>query len=277
MKDTRTIAKRIIFTLLLLVVIGWYFFPVYWALITSFKTPLDLMSSRPIFFPQKMTLSSYEDVFLRSKFPYYLRSSIIIASMVTIITLILATGAAYSLSRLNFRGKRLFSNLILLVYLFPGILLVVPIFKMMTTIGLYDLLPSVILVHVTITLPFCIWTLSTFFDQIPPSLEDAARVDGASKLSVLHKLYLPLIGPGLVTSAIFSFVASWNEYIFPLILLATPEKKTIPVGIAGWAASYTIDWGQITAAVICSIIPVAILIQFIGRYFVAGLSGAIKG
>jgi len=277
MKDTRTIAKRIIFTLLLLVVIGWYFFPVYWALITSFKTPLDLMSSRPIFFPQKMTLSSYEDVFLRSKFPYYLRSSIIIASMVTIITLILATGAAYSLSRLNFRGKRLFSNLILLVYLFPGILLVVPIFKMMTTIGLYDLLPSVILVHVTITLPFCIWTLSTFFDQIPPSLEDAARVDGASKLSVLYKLYLPLIRPGLVTSAIFSFVASWNEYIFPLILLATPEKKTIPVGIAGWAASYTIDWGQITAAVICSIIPVAILIQFIGRYFVAGLSGAIKG
>lgn len=277
MKDTRTIAKRIIFTLLLLVVIGWYFFPVYWTLITSFKTPLDLMSSRPIFFPQKMTLSSYEDVFLRSKFPYYLRSSMIIASMVTIITLILATGAAYSLSRLNFRGKRLFSNLILLVYLFPGILLVVPIFKMMTTIGLYDLLPSVILVHVTITLPFCIWTLSTFFDQIPPSLEDAARVDGASKLSVLYKLYLPLVRPGLVTSAIFSFVASWNEYIFPLILLATPEKKTIPVGIAGWAASYTIDWGQITAAVICSIIPVAILIQFIGRYFVAGLSGAVKG
>jgi len=277
MKDTRTIAKRIIFALLLLVVIGWYFFPVYWTLITSFKTPLDLMSSRPIFFPQKMTLSSYEDVFLRSKFPYYLRSSIIIASMVTIITLVLATGAAYSLSRLNFRGKRLFSNLILLVYLFPGILLVVPIFKMMTTIGLYDLLPSVILVHVTITLPFCIWTLSTFFDQIPPSLEDAARVDGASKLSVLYKLYLPLVRPGLVTSAIFSFVASWNEYIFPLILLATPEKKTIPVGIAGWAASYTIDWGQITAAVICSIIPVAILIQFIGRYFVAGLSGAVKG
>ena len=277
MKDTRTIAKRIIFTLLLLVVIGWYFFPVYWTLITSFKTPLDLMSSRPIFFPQKMTLSSYEDVFFRSKFPYYLRSSIIIASTVTIITLILATGAAYSLSRLNFRGKRLFSNLILLVYLFPGILLVVPIFKMMTTIGLYDLLPSVILVHVTITLPFCIWTLSTFFDQIPPSLEDAARVDGASKLSVLYKLYLPLVRPGLVTSAIFSFVASWNDYIFPLILLATPEKKTIPVGIAGWAASYTIDWGQITAAVICSIIPVAILIQFIGRYFVAGLSGAVKG
>jgi len=277
MKDAKTISKRIIFTLLLLVVIGWYFFPVYWALITSFKTPLDLMSSRPIFFPQKMTLSSYEDVFLRSKFPYYLRSSIIIASMVTIITLILATGAAYSLSRLNFRGKRLFSNLILLVYLFPGILLVVPIFKMMTTIGLYDLLPSVILVHVTITLPFCIWTLSTFFDQIPPSLEDAARVDGATKLSVLYKLYLPLVRPGLVTSAIFSFVASWNDYIFPLILLATPEKKTIPGGIAGWAASYTIDWGQITAAVICSIIPVAILIQFIGRYFVAGLSGAVKG
>ncbi|MCK5560645.1 MAG: carbohydrate ABC transporter permease, partial [Thermoplasmata archaeon] len=273
MKDTRTIAKRIIFTLLLLVVIGWYSFPVYWTLITSFKTPLDLMSSRPIFFPQKITLSSYEDIFLRSKFPYYLRSSMIIASMVTIITLVLATGAAYSLSRLNFRGKRLFSNLILLVYLFPGILLVVPIFKMMTTIGLYDLLPSVILVHVTITLPFCIWTLSTFFDQIPPSLEDAARVDGATKLSVLYKLYLPLIRPGLVTSAIFSFVASWNEYIFPLILLSTPEKKTIPVGIAGWASSYTIDWGQITAAVILAIIPVIILIQLIGRRFVAGLSG----
>jgi len=260
-----------------LVVIGWYFFPVYWALITSFKTPLDLMSSRPTFFPKKMTLSSYEDVLLRSKFLYYLRSSIIIASGVTIITLILATGAAYSLSRLNFKGKRLFSNLILLVYLFPGILLAVPIFKMMTKIGLYDMLPSVVLVHVMITLPFCIWTLRTFFDQIPRSLEDAARIDGASKLSVLYKLYLPLIGPGLVTSAIFSFVASWNEYIFPLILLSTPEKKTIPVGIAGWASSYTIDWGQITAAVILAIIPVIILIRLIGRRFVAGLSGAIKG
>jgi len=277
MKEIKIISKRIIFLLLLLIVVGWYFFPLYWALITSFKTSLEIMDSRPTFFPQKITFSSYTDIFWRSKFPYYLRSSIVIASIVTIITLVLAITAAYSLSRFNFKGKRLFSNSILLVYLFPGILLVVPIFKMMTKIGLYDTLLSVILVHVVITLPFCIWTLRTFFDQIPPSLEDAARIDGASKLSVLYKLYLPLIGPGLVTSAIFSFVASWNEYIFPLILLSTPEKKTIPVGIAGWASSYTIDWGQITAAVICAIIPVIILIQFIGKYFVAGLTGGIKG
>lgn len=264
--------------LALLALIFVYGLPVYWALITSFKTLPEMMADIPTFFPHIVTFKHYRDVLLESSFLRFLINSLYVGVASTLITLTLSLGAGYSMSRLNFRGKRLFGLGIMGIYLFPGILLVVPLFRVMAAIGLYDNLWSVILVHVMLALPFGAWTLRSFFDTVPSSLEDAARIDGASRLRALWQIYLPLVTPGIATVAIFAFVVSWNDFLFPVILLSSPDMQTIPVGIAGWTSAYSINWGQISAVSILTIIPVTILFAFVGRYFVAGMSaGAVKG
>jgi ABC-type glycerol-3-phosphate transport system permease component len=206
-----------------------------------------------------------------------MRNSLIVAGSVSVLTLILASTAAYSLSRFRYPGRKLVSQLILLVYLFPGILLIIPVFGMMTRLGLYNSLIAVIITHVLFTLPFSAWTLKLFFDTISEDLEAAARIDGAGRLTILRVIYLPLAAPGIAAAAIFSFVISWNEYLFASVLVADNELKTLPVGIAGWTSSYAIQWGQITAASVLTVLPGIVFFAFIGRLFIRGLTaGAIR-
>lgn len=270
--------KFILIHLILAIIILAYIFPIYWVLITSLKPRLQIMSWPPTLFPPKMALTHYIGVLTGSKYLYYLKNSTVVASLVAIITLILAVSASFSLSRLRFLGKRLLSRSILLVYMFPGIVLIIPIFRLMAKLGLYNNLISVVIVHILFTLPFSVWTLRNFFNKIPIALDDAAKIDGASEIGILYKVHLPLITPGLATITIFSFIISWNEYMFPLVLLADPEKQTIPVGIANWSVSYSIDWGLITAGAILTLVPTVVLFLFIGKYFVKGLAaGSVKG
>ena len=254
-----------------------YIFPIYWALITSLKTLPEMMASRPTFVPNEFTFAHYQAVIFRSNYFTFLKNSLLIGLFSTVLTLVLSIGAGYAVSRLKFRGKRTFSMSILAVYLFPGILLIIPLFRVMAAVGLYDSIWSVVLIHVLLALPFGIWTLSTFIDAVPLELEDAARIEWASRLRTLGTVYLPLIGPGLATVAIFAFVVSWNDYLFPSILLSSPRVQTVSVGIAGWTSTYAINWGQISAASILTIIPVVFFFALVGRYFVSGLvAGAVK-
>jgi ABC-type glycerol-3-phosphate transport system permease component len=254
-----------------------YIFPIYWALITSFKKLPEMMASNPTLFPNEFTLAHYQAVLFKSKYFVFLKNSLFVGGLSTALTLILSAGAGYAVSRLRFYGKGIYSIAILTVYLFPGILLVIPLFRVMASFGLYDKIWSVILVHVLLSLPFSVWTLTTFYNSVPIELEDAARIDGASRIKALWMVYLPLIGPGLATVAIFSFVVSWNDFLFPAILLSSPKVQTIPVGIAGWTSTYAINWGQVTAASILTIIPVVFFFALVGRYFVHGIvAGAVK-
>jgi multiple sugar transport system permease protein len=255
-----------------------YGFPIYWALITSLKSLPEMMASVPTFFPQDITFRHYREVVFQSRFFTFLVNSVIIGGATTVITLVLSLGAGYSLSRLRFRGKRVFEASVMAVYLFPGILLIIPLFQVMASVGLYDTLFSVVLTHVILALPFGVWTMSAFFDTVPLSLEEAARIDGASRLRALLQIYVPLVAPGLATVAIFAFVVSWNDFLFPAILLASPSNHTISVGIAGWTGAYSINYGQVSAVSILTIIPVVVLYAFVGRYFISGMSaGAVKG
>ena len=254
-----------------------YIFPIYWAFITSFKNLPEMMASKPTFLPNEYTFAHYQAVLFKSKYFVFLKNSLIVSGLSTTLTLILSTGAGYAVSRLRFQGKGLYSIAILTVYLFPGILLIIPLFRVIAALGLYDNIWSVVLVHVLLALPFSVWTLTTFIDAVPLELEEAARIDGASRLKTMWMVYLPLIVPGLATVAIFSFVVSWNDFLFPAILLSSPNVQTIPVGIAGWTSTYAINWGQVTAASILTIIPVVFFFALLGRYFVHGLvAGAVK-
>lgn len=253
-----------------------YLFPIYWTASSSLKSVDELMST-PTAVPRRPVLENYESVFGGTTFLTFMRNSLIVAGGVGLVTLALASTAAYSLSRFRYPGRRVASQLILLVYLFPGILLVIPAFSMMTRVGLYNSLLGVVVMHVLFTLPFSVWTLKLFFDTVPEELEAAARVDGAGRFTVLRTIYLPLARPGIAAAAIFSFVTSWNEYLFASVLVADNELKTLPVGIAGWTSSYAIEWGQVTAASVLTIIPAVIFFAFLGPLFVRGLTaGAVR-
>lgn len=253
-----------------------YLFPIYWTASSSLKSVSELMSA-PTAVPSRIVLENYRDVVGGTTFLVFMRNSLIVACGVAALTLLLASTAAYSLSRFRYAGRGLMSQLILLVYLFPGILLVIPAFAMTTRVGLYNSLLAVIVMHVLFTLPFSVWTLKLFFDTVPEELEAAARVDGAGRLSVLRLIYLPLALPGIAAAAIFSFVTSWNEYLFASVLVADNELKTLPVGIAGWTSTYAIQWGEVTAASVLTIIPAIVFFTFLGRLFVRGLTaGAIR-
>jgi ABC-type glycerol-3-phosphate transport system permease component len=269
--------RAALYTLLALVLFVWIF-PIYWALATSLKPSGDIRSATPTLFPHQFVMEHYRSVLGGSEFFTFVQNSLVVAIGVVLLTLLLSCCSAFALSRLRFPGSNLVGILILLVYLFPGILLVIPLFKMMAAAGLYNNLLSLIFIHVVLTLPFATWTLRDFFNAIPGDIADAARVDGASNMQILRNVYLPLSAPGIAVAAIFSFVVSWNDYIFASVMLSDRELLTLPLGLVAWTSSYSIDWGSVTAASILTVVPAFVFFAFLGRLFIRGMTaGATKG
>jgi len=255
-----------------------YVFPIYWVFVTSISGFKELMFEPPKIFPNAPTIEHYTYVILSSKYLIFLKNSLFVSILVTILTLIISACSAYALSDVRFYGKYFFSKIILLVYFFPGILLIIPLFQMAQKVGLYDNLISVAIVNILMTLPFSIWTLKLYFDDIPEEISEAAKIDGCSRFGILYRIFLPLVLPGLATVAIYSFVVSWNDFLFPAVLISNIDHQTLAVGIAGWTSSYSINWGQIAAASIMTIIPVVIFFASVGKLFIKGLTGgAVKG
>ncbi len=254
------------------------FFPFYWILISSFKPESELLSAVPTFFPHQITLGHYNRILFQSGYSKYLLNSAIVAGLSTAIGLVLSVLSAYSLSDFNYRCKNAAEKAILYTSMFPGVLLMIPLYVLMAKMRLLNNLWSLILVYVTLYVPFGIFTLKTFFESIPGSLREAAYIDGASKLTVLTKVMLPLAVPGLVTVASWTFILSWSEYLFGMILINDPLKKTAVVGLSDWMGEYYLDWGALTAGSVLVILPVIIFFAFMGRGFIKGLTaGAVKG
>lgn len=269
---------RVMLYALLALVLFVFLFPIYWTVATSIKTGQEIQSATPTLFPHQFAIDHYREVLLGSDYLRFVQNSLVVGVGVMLVTLLLSCCSAFALSRLRFPGSNLVGNMILLVYLFPGVLLVIPLFKMMAAAGLYNNLLSLVIIHVVLTLPFATWTLRDFFDNIPGEIADAARVDGAGNMQVLRHVYLPLAAPGIAVVAIFSFVVSWNDYIFAVIMISENELNTVPLGIAALTSSYSIDWGSVTAASVLAIVPAFVFFAFLGRLFVRGLTaGATKG
>ena len=259
--------------LLLFVVIA----PFYWIFTGSIKSTKELMNRIPTLFPQSFTLEHYKNLFSSSAFPQYMINSVIIAFLTMVITVIIATLAAYSIYRLHFPGRNFLSRVILVTYAFPGILLLVPLYSMMTKLHLINSLAALVIVDVTFAVPFAVWMLRAFFRGVPIELEDAAALDGANHIQTMSLIMVPLIAPGIASIAIYAFISSWTEYIFASILIIGDSNRTMPVGLAGIVGQYQVDWGLLAAGATVASLPVLILFGLVGRNFVEGLvSGAIK-
>jgi ABC-type glycerol-3-phosphate transport system permease component len=265
----------IFFSLLFLFLV--IFAPFYWIFSASIKIPQEIIARIPTFFPQSFTLQHYAKLLRSSAYPTYLWNSMLVALGTMAITVVLSTLAAYGLYRVKFPGRQAIFRIILVTYAFPGVLLLIPLYSTMSALGLIDRRTALIIVNVTFAAPFAVWMLQAFFRTIPLELEEAATLDGATRLQVLLKIMLPLSAPGIASIAIFAFIMSWTEYMFASILIISDAHRTLPVGLAGIIGQYQIDWGLLLAGATLTTLPVIVLFSFFGRHFVEGLTtGAVK-
>ena len=251
--------------------------PIYWALVASF-TPEGRLLAAPSLVPQAPVLDHYRALFDARDFWTPVRNSLIVAGLTTLLSVTLGASCAYALARLQFPGKAALLALVLAVSMFPQISIVSPLYLVLRELQLLNTYPGLVLPYLTFAMPLTIWLLVGFFRQLPAQLEEAAFMDGASRLRTLWAVVLPLAAPGLATTAILTFLYSWNEFLFALSFALGPERYTVPVAIALFRGQYQVPWGEILAAAVVATVPVAVIVLVAQRRIVAGLTaGAVKG
>jgi ABC-type glycerol-3-phosphate transport system permease component len=252
-------------------------FPFYWAILGSF-TPEARLFQAPSLLPGPLVLDHYRALFTERNFWLPVRNSLIVAGSTTLFCVAIGGLCAYALARLHFPGKRLLLAGILAVGMFPQISVVSPLYLLLRELRLINTYPGLVLPYLTFAMPLTIWLLVGFFRQLPAELEEAAMVDGASRLRAFREVIVPLSLPGLATTAILTFVYSWNEFLFALSFTLGPERQTVPVAIALFRGQYQVPWGQILAAALVATLPVTLLVLAFQRRIVQGLTaGAVKG
>lgn len=252
-------------------------FPIYWTVLTSLRTRVEIFAKPPSLFGGELTLDNYSQVLADGQFWTSLSITVFVTVLATAIALVAGTLAAYGIARRRaFAGRRPFEAWLILVRAMPGIVLAVPLYQVIVGLGLYDQ-PIVLAVsYAAINLPFAVWLMVGFISGIPFDLEESARVDGAGQLTILLRVILPLVASGMAATTIFVGMLCWNEFLMPLIL-ADQAGKTLPVYVAGFVTSRTIDYGAMAAASSLAIMPIAILTLMVQRQLVRGLSlGAVK-
>ncbi|HUP48209.1 MAG TPA: carbohydrate ABC transporter permease [Thermoanaerobaculia bacterium] len=262
--------------IVLAVLLAFTVLPFVWTLVASLRPEADLFSST--LWPARLTLDHYMALFTQRDFVTPIRNSLVVAGTTTLLCVVAGTLAAYALARLEFRGKSLVLGFILAVTMFPQISIVSPLFLLLRALRLIDTYPGLILPYLTFAMPLTVWLLVGYFRQIPIDVEEAARIDGASRLTILTRVVGPLALPGIATTAILTFIYCWNEFLFALSFTLGAERQTVPVAIALFRGRYQIPWGEVLAAAIVATAPVAALVLLFQRRIVQGLtSGAVKG
>ena len=223
------------------------------------------------------SFKSYIDLFTKTDFLLWIRNSIIISLIVTITGVIFASTGGYALSRFKFRGREFGMIALLTTQMFPATMLLLPFFILLSYLGLINSYIGLIIIYSSTALPFCMWQMKGYFDTIPPSLEESARLDGCTQFQAFYKIILPLSSPALVITALFSFMASWSEYVVAAIIIQDPKMYTLPLGLKSFQASLSTQWGLYAAGAVVVSIPVAILFISLSKYLVSGLTmGSVK-
>ena len=252
-------------------------FPFIWVVLISFRPDREIFTRTFRLFTT-VTLDNYYALLENSPFTAYLKNSIIICSISTVAALTISLIAAYGFSRnRNFKGRGVLLLLVVCTQLFPYVILITPLYSMFLKFGLIDNPISLVLSYTAMNLPFAIYLLLGYLDTIPQDLDEAAKLDGASTLQIIFKVILPIAWPGVVTVAVNAFVSGWDEFLFALTLMTSDEKKTVPVGLAGFFGEYTTQWNLVMTASVISTLPTLILFMFLQRKLVSDLAaGAVK-
>lgn len=262
----------------LIVILIFILFPFYWTLITSLKPENELYGMVVTYWPKAFTLESYRKLFTTTvNFLGAIKNSFLVASMTTLVSLTASTLAAYAFSRYQFAGRKILMCTFLCNNMFPTVLLLIPLYSIMRKLGLLYTPTSLVLSYTTFTIPFSVWLLLGFFNDLPMSLEEAALVDGCHRGTAFVRIILPILGPCLVATGVYIFMTSWNEYTFA-VMFTNAETRTIPVALKSLIGQLGVQWDLLTAGGIITIIPVCIMFFFAQKRLVEGLTaGAVKG
>ena len=263
--------------LMLLIFIVWTLIPFYWMLVTSLKEHGEIYGTEATLWPNAPTLDSYRTLFFETDYFLFFRNSMSVALATTFCTVLCASLAAYAIARLDFPGRKILARGMIYTYLVPQSLLFIPLFAIMVGVGLTNSLSGLTLAHLGFTIPFCTWLLMGFFMSIPVELEDAALVDGCTRLGVLFRIILPISLPALAVVAFFSFTLSWNEYLYAIVFNSAPSVLTIPTGLSNFVVEDVFFWGPIMASTVFTVIPPLAVYFFFQRWLITGLTmGAVK-
>lgn len=273
----KTIGFRIFYWTTFIVIGTFVIFPVYWMLNTSFKSASEIFNST--FIPLKPTLDNYWNAIQDPELRTYFKNSAITSVTSSLFATLISAYAAYGFSKFRFKGRKPFMMLIIMARMFPYGVLLISIYAMMKYFGLLDSYFALIFSYITFTLPVGVWTLKTFFDDIPNELIESAKVDGASQLRTFHSVILPLAIPGMIAVAVLGFVNSWNDLLFSLTLVTDPEMRTIAPGLVfRYLGESGSDYGGMMAASTLTSLPAAIVFLFLQKYFIRGITaGSVKG
>lgn len=253
-------------------------FPIMWIISTSFKNPTEAVSIPPTWIPERITFNNYVRIWGMQPMLRFFLNSLIVSISTIIVSVLAGALTAYGISRFRLKYKNIILTIILLTQMVPGVLLIVPYFILMKNFHLLNTYLSLIIAYTSFTLPVVTWILMGFFETIPRALDEAALIDGCSRISVFFRIILPLSTPALVSTMIFTFIVSWTEYLFPLVLISKREMLLMTTGIASFIGQFRISWGELMAAGVVSILPILIIFSFLDKYLIEGLTrGSVKG
>jgi multiple sugar transport system permease protein len=254
-------------------------FPLIWMILTSVKPQTELFRIPPTWWPETITFEHYIRLLRDTPFLLYFRNSVVLATATTLFVVALGTIGAYSLVRFRYRGRETLAMLVLFTYLLPSVVLIIPLYLMMVEFGLANTLTSLILAHTTFALPYALWLLRSFMEGIPEDLESAALVDGATRLGAFRDVILPQLLPGIISTALFTFILSWNEYLYALVLVNSESVRPLTTGVMSMLiTAFNIEWSLLMAASVMMSLPLIVVFAFLQSYLTRGFgAGGVKG
>ncbi len=276
-RGKRSLPATVFFYLGLAAMLGFLLFPFYWTFVTSVKPESELYGETVTYWPKTFSMDSYRKLFTDFNFLKPMANSFLVATMTTVISLTVSVLAAYAFSRYRFKGRKLLMTMFLTNNMFPTVLLLIPLYAIMRKLGILYTPGSLVLSYTTFTIPFSIWLLNGYLDDLPMALEEAAMVDGANRAQAFVRIIMPILTPCVVATGAYVFMTAWNEYTFA-VMFTNEANRTIPVALKNLIGQLGVQWGMLTAGGIITIIPVCVMFFFAQKRLIAGLTaGAVKG